>query len=59
MSAIPDITLRDYFAAAALKTASVVYELDLSNREERELVAKECYAMADEMLAARRRHETD
>lgn len=46
------MTLRDYFAAAALKSGKYIYTIDQRNR-----TAEMCYQVADAMLAERNRKE--
>ena len=52
ISAAPGMTLRDYFAAKSLPLMVAIYDADSDNPFP--ILAKAVYAMADEMLKARK-----
>lgn len=47
------ITTRDYFAAKAMQGALADPQVDPSGKDGRERLARQCYLMADAMLAER------
>lgn len=49
------MTLRDYFAAKVLNAHAMYFENahSMGNAEHRQLLARDCYAMADAMIAER------